>query len=315
MISWYKHQGPFAPVLLRRSLSVSSCRRHELFSTKTNGYGCAAHAVGRGRRDGLRAGGQGEGAGEGGGRERAGGEREQDGGGGDALQARPARGVLLAMPGEVLARTERADVLTLEGPSRSTTPSLLIDLEVSSWGGRKEGSVFDALKREAEDGSRDVATRKSEHSRLGTRSSACATPQAGRYTTRPRFCHNVSCDMFARPFYADAQVRTAACQRCGRILLKHEPSTSWLRVLEPESGPVLHTAAWKTSPALPAPGLGAGYGAGRKVSQSRVVLPRQSRTRPCRDGKRKATASVRCLALQCVTSGGCRGGSLNMRRA
>lgn len=158
---------------------------------------------------------------------------------------------------------------------RSTTPSLLVDLQVSSWG-RKEGSVFGSLKSEVDDAaaqweSRDVPTRGSDYSRLGARSSACATPLITKYTMRPRFCHDMRCEMFGTPYYADAQVRKAVCQRCGGFLVKNKPSMSWQRILEPESGPVLHTAAWKTSPALPAPELGSGYGAGRKVGRDLVT--------------------------------------------
>ena len=129
------------------------------------------------------------------------------------------------------------------------TPSLLVDLEVSSWG-RKEGSIFGSIKNEVVDvaaqwESRDVPTRGSDSSRLG------GTPPIAKYTMRPRFCSNMRCEMFGTPYYADAQVRKAVCQRCGGFLVKNKPSMSWQRMLEPESGPVLHTAAWKTSPALP----------------------------------------------------------------
>jgi hypothetical protein len=177
---------------------------------------------------------------------------------------------------ERLMSTSAGEVLTLGRVDsteriRSTTQSLLVDLEVSSWG-RKEGSVFGSLKNEVDDAaaqweSRDVPTRGSDYSRLGARSSACATPLITKYTMRPRFCHNMRCEFFCTPYYADALVRKAVCQRCGGFLVKNKPSISWQRMLEPESGPVLHTTAWKTSPALPAPELGSGYGAGRKVGR------------------------------------------------
>lgn len=183
------------------------------------------------------------------------------------------------MPDADAARESLISIASSEALStesvRSTRPSLLIDLEVSSWG-RKDGSVFGSLKREvdhtaAQWESRDVPTRGSDYSSLVARSSECATPLLTKYTTRPRFCHNMRCEIFGTPFDADAQIRRAVCQRCGEFLVKNKPTMSWQRMLEPQSGTLLHTAAWKTSPALPAPELGSGYGAGRKVGQDPVT--------------------------------------------
>ena len=57
-------------------------------------------------------------------------------------------------------------------------------------------------------------------------------------------------------------------RNCGQKLFKQQPSSAWRRLLEPEpeSGPMLHTGGWKASLSMPAPQLGTGYGAGRRVS-------------------------------------------------
>jgi len=55
-------------------------------------------------------------------------------------------------------------------------------------------------------------------------------------------------------------------RNCGQKLFKQQPSSAWRRLLEPESGPMLHTGSWKASLSIPAPQLGTGYGAGRRVS-------------------------------------------------
>jgi hypothetical protein len=76
--------------------------------------------------------------------------------------------------------------------------------------------------------------------------------------------------MLGKPVYQ--AIHVLGCCVCSKKILKAKPSDNWQHLLEPECGPALHTASWRVSPALPAPSLGCGYGAGRKVRFLWIIL-------------------------------------------
>jgi hypothetical protein len=149
---------------------------------------------------------------------------------------------------------------------RQTETDLLWNMDVAfrGWGSKEESTVVDKEVSELSVSERRSTTRNSRPSTSSNNAGSNGRPgTSSDVSARPRFCHNVCCSMLGKPVYQ--AIHVLGCCVCSKKILKAKPSDKWQHLLEPECGPALHTASWRMSPALPAPSLGCGYGAGRKV--------------------------------------------------
>ena len=165
----------------------------------------------------------------------------------------------------MLSRSSRQHVGNSAGRRQSGTDLLWnMDVGFRGWGSKEESTVVDKEVSELSVSERKSTERNSRPSTSSNIAGSNSRPgTSSDVSARPRFCHNVCCSMLGKPMYQ--AIHVVGCCVCSKKILKAKPSDNWQHLLEPECGPALHTASWRMSPALPAPSLGCGYGAGRKV--------------------------------------------------